>query len=81
MRHITHWGYDDWHGLFVDGRLVDEGHQIRMWDLERAADGEPFTFEDKVGGERLIDYFERHGRFGHHTIADIERELDTYDEA
>lgn len=78
MRHITHWGYDDWHGLFVDGKLVDEGHQIQMWELERVANGEPFTFEDKASGEFLADYFERHGRFGHQTIEEIERELEEH---
>lgn len=72
MKHIVHWGYDDWYGLFVDGELYDEGHGIPMWLLERASNGEPFTFEDRGNGELLVGYFESHGRFEHKKLADVE---------
>ena len=47
MKHIIHIGYDDWSGLYVDGKLYTEGHRTEMSELDRAAGGEPFTFEDK----------------------------------
>lgn len=51
--HMTHIGYDDWAGLYVDGRLYMEGHSIQMGEIERAAEGRPFTFEDATVDEGL----------------------------
>lgn len=28
--------YDDWEGLYIDGVLFTQGHQIRLQDLARA---------------------------------------------
>lgn len=51
--HIIHIGYDDWAGLYVDGRLYDESHDVQMAWIEKAAGGRAFTFEDVTVDESL----------------------------
>ena len=62
MKHIVHIGYDDWAGLYVEGDLYYEGHSVPMSQLEHAADGEPFTFEDvDVDEARWYSMISEHG--------------------
>lgn len=45
--------YDDWEGLYIDGRLIEEGHYIRLRDLAKAA-GLDYE-EDEVRYEWLAE--------------------------
>src|SRR6185437_11141463 len=32
---VTHVSGDDWAGLYIDGKLVDEGHEVRLRDFAK----------------------------------------------
>lgn len=77
VRNFIVLGYDDWHGLFIDGVLEDEGHEIPFWMIARLSRGLPITF-DTITDERLTRYFSEYGRFRHQTLAEVQAELDGY---
>jgi hypothetical protein len=53
--------YDDWEGLYVDGKLVEERHTIRLCDLAKAV-GLDYE-EDEVRYEWLAERGSLPGRY------------------
>lgn len=60
--HMRIIGYDDWFGLYVDKKLVYEGHRIDPFHIVQAAEGNPCTLEQiEVDEETIQSFFEEWG--------------------
>jgi hypothetical protein len=58
---------DDWYGLYVDGKLIDEGHIINAMEMLEIAEKNAFTYSDVIcryleSNDKNYDIIEQSGR-------------------
>lgn len=62
--HLQIIGYDDWHALYKDGKLEFQSHSVPIFEIVRAAGGNPVTIEEiDVDEAGIYAFFENVGHF------------------